>query len=159
MRLEQLGFTDVYDYVAGKNDWLAAGLPREGEAAKVLLAGDVADADMPTCTRDESVDEVRARLRDDGHDLCGVIDGDRTVLGLLSRDDAAEAAADATAEGAMQPGPTTIRANEQLEPLLERMRAAETDAVLVTDPEGRLLGLLRVEAAERALARRGESPA
>ena len=28
---ESLGFTQVYDYVPGKNDWLAAGLPREGK--------------------------------------------------------------------------------------------------------------------------------
>ena len=32
-RLETLGFSEVYDYVAGKADWLARGLPREGEKA------------------------------------------------------------------------------------------------------------------------------
>ena len=29
-RLERLGFTEVYDYAAGKVDWMAAGLPTEG---------------------------------------------------------------------------------------------------------------------------------
>ena len=29
-RLESLGFGEVYDYVAGKLDWMAAGLPTEG---------------------------------------------------------------------------------------------------------------------------------
>ena len=29
-RLEELSFREVYDYVAGKADWLAAGLPSEG---------------------------------------------------------------------------------------------------------------------------------
>ena len=32
-RLEALGFQQVYDYVPGKVDWLARGLPREGEKA------------------------------------------------------------------------------------------------------------------------------
>ena len=32
-RLESLGFGDVYDYVAGKVDWMAAGLPIEGANA------------------------------------------------------------------------------------------------------------------------------
>ena len=31
-RLEALGFATVYDYVAGKMDWIAADLPYEGEA-------------------------------------------------------------------------------------------------------------------------------
>ncbi|MEV1082879.1 rhodanese-like domain-containing protein [Streptomyces sp. NPDC050211] len=48
VRLEQLGFRQVYDYVPGKADWLAAGLPREGQEAATPLAGDVADANVPT---------------------------------------------------------------------------------------------------------------
>ena len=31
-RLEEAGFGPVYDYVAGKSDWLAADLPFEGSA-------------------------------------------------------------------------------------------------------------------------------
>ena len=31
-RLEAAGFAPVYDYVAGKSDWLAADLPFEGTA-------------------------------------------------------------------------------------------------------------------------------
>ena len=57
-RLESLGFTKVYDYVPGKTDWLAAGLPREGDegarrlmrdrpelVVEVACAGDPADID------------------------------------------------------------------------------------------------------------------
>jgi hypothetical protein len=33
-----LGFTQVYDYVAGKADWLAHGPPTEGEQAQVPRA-------------------------------------------------------------------------------------------------------------------------
>ena len=42
------GFTQVYDYVDGKLDWLAAGLPIEGANAERPRAGDVARADVLT---------------------------------------------------------------------------------------------------------------
>ena len=32
-RLEAFGYPEVYDYVAGKSDWMAAGLPTEGNSA------------------------------------------------------------------------------------------------------------------------------
>ena len=43
----------------------------------------------------------------------------------------------------MQPGPTTVRANEPLEPLLDRMGERNVAEVLVTTPDGRLLGVVR----------------
>jgi hypothetical protein len=48
-RLEELGFTQVYDYVPSKIDWFANGLPREGKAAEIPWAGDLARDDAPTC--------------------------------------------------------------------------------------------------------------
>src|SRR2546425_461639 len=33
-RLERLGYGPVHDYVGGKVDWLAAGLPSEGEGSR-----------------------------------------------------------------------------------------------------------------------------
>ena len=47
-RLELLGFTQVYDYVLGKADWLAYGLPTEGEQAQVLRAKDLLRRDALT---------------------------------------------------------------------------------------------------------------
>ncbi len=38
-RLETLGFDDVYDYVSGKSDWMAAGLPTVRESVGVPTAG------------------------------------------------------------------------------------------------------------------------
>jgi CBS domain-containing protein len=43
----------------------------------------------------------------------------------------------------MQPGPTTVRANEVLDPLLARMAKRSVAEMLVTTPEGRLLGIVR----------------
>jgi hypothetical protein len=36
-RLETLGFPEVYDYVAGKADWLAHGLDVEGAGAPSVV--------------------------------------------------------------------------------------------------------------------------
>ena len=41
-RLETLGFERTFDYMAGKADWIAAGLPTEGRLASEPRAGDVA---------------------------------------------------------------------------------------------------------------------
>jgi hypothetical protein len=45
-RLATIGFTEVYDYVAGKAEWLARGLPRDGEKATEPRA-----IDSPATTR------------------------------------------------------------------------------------------------------------
>src|SRR6266851_3065403 len=43
-RLEAAGFGPVYDYVAGKSDWLAADLPFEGAAYRDSLAAAAGEA-------------------------------------------------------------------------------------------------------------------
>jgi hypothetical protein len=48
-RLEGLGFEMVYDYVPGKADWFASGLPKEGRLALVPTIGDAARREVPTC--------------------------------------------------------------------------------------------------------------
>src|SRR5260221_51431 len=60
-RLESLGFTEVYDYAAGKEDWLAWGRPREGRTAQVPTVGEVARRDVPTCGLADRVADAKAR--------------------------------------------------------------------------------------------------
>jgi CBS domain-containing protein len=43
----------------------------------------------------------------------------------------------------MEPGPATVRAHEPLPPLLERMARRQVDEMIVTTPEGELLGVVR----------------
>ncbi len=140
LRLEQLGFTDVSDYVPGKSDWTAAGRPRQGESARIPNAGDVVQEDVPTCHFHASLADARQAIEKDGRGFCVAVDEDGVVLGMVYREHAADDAA--TVEDAMRSGPTTIRANEPLGPLLERMERADVEAILVADPEGHLLGLL-----------------
>src|SRR5213595_2826063 len=48
-RLESLGFTSVYDYVAGKADWGSFGLPLEGTRGSATRIGAYLRRDVPTC--------------------------------------------------------------------------------------------------------------
>src|SRR5947207_1695066 len=109
-RLETLGFDPVYDYAAGKADWGAAGLPREGTAASERSAGDAADRYTPTCALADDLRAVRERVRAAGCDQCIVINEHRIVLGRLGRD-AIAAEDDRTVEKAMSRGPSTVRPN------------------------------------------------
>ena len=150
-RLETLGFTDVYDYTAGKADWLAAGLPTEGTATTTLRPGALARTDVPTCAPDEKVAIARRRVATSGEDRCVVTFGGGVVLGVLDQS-ALAGDEDTPAVDAMRSGPATVRAHEDLHALVVRMRARDGAAILVTDPEGRLLGLLHRDDADAALA-------
>src|SRR6266542_3579403 len=102
-RLESMGFAQVYDYTAGKLDWLAAGLATEGSNALRPRAGDVARHDVPTCGLDERLGEVAGRVRAAGWDACVVVNVERVVLGLL-RGKELEANPGLRIEQAMRPG-------------------------------------------------------
>src|SRR5438874_4846002 len=57
-RLESIGFTRVYDYVAGKADCGSFGLTLEGRNDSRTRAASIVRADTPTCRLDEQVAEV-----------------------------------------------------------------------------------------------------
>jgi CBS domain-containing protein len=64
--------------------------------------------------------------------------------------------ADASAEDVMEPGPTTIRLDESLTDVARRLRDQHVDSILVTTPDGRLVGVLMRADAEDELAKHGE---
>ncbi len=154
-RLESLGFAQVYDYAAGKADWLAWGLPREGRAAQVPTVGEVARRDVPTCGLADRVADVKARAQAAGYDACVVVNAQRVVLGLL-RGRELDADPAATAEAVMRAGPTTYRLDVPAREAGARMPERGVDALTVTTPDGTLVGLLRREDAERAGAAAGD---
>ena len=149
-RLERLGFTQVYDFVSGKLAWLAMGWPRAGTAAAVPNAGEIARRGTPTCALDDRVADVAATVVEAGRDVCIVVSPQGIVQGRL-RGRALAETPEATAEQAMELGPTTIRPSERLEPLVERMRRRGVGSIVVSDLKGRLVGILYREDAERAL--------
>ena len=142
----------MYDFAAGKAAWLASGLPIEGADASVPRAGDHARADVPTCRLSESLQSVRERVRAAGWDACIVVNEERIVLGrlgrsALTRDD------DASVEQEMSEGPSTIRPDTTLETITTRLREQNLATALVTTLDGQLVGVLRLDDAERALGR------
>ena len=145
-RLQELGFKHVYDFVPGKMAWLAMGWPREGTAAAIPNAR----RGTPTCALDDRVPEVREEVLAVGRDVCIVVNPEGIVEGRLRRR-ALEDTPEATAEQAMEIGPTTIRPSEQLEPLVERMRKRGVATIIVSDLTGHLMGILYREDAEGAL--------
>jgi CBS domain-containing protein len=148
-RLESLGFAEVYDYAAGKADWLAWGLPWEGQTAQAPTVGEVARRDVATCGLMDRVADAKGRAQAAGFAACVVVNERRVVLGLL-RSQELDADPAATAEQVMQAGPTTYRPNVPAREAGARMRARGVDALLVTTPDGTLVGLLRREDAESA---------
>ncbi len=140
-RLESLGFTQVYRYKAGQADWLANGWPSEGSEPQVAWASQAARTDVPICHIGESVGVVRQRVQAVGWDTCVVVDHERVVLGLL-RGDALQNGAGTSVEAAMELGPRTYRLNASRESITDYMRRHQTDRVLVTDADGKLVGMI-----------------
>jgi len=149
-RLASLGFTQVYDYVAGEADWLAFGLPTEGTSADAPRAGHLASPDVPICQRTDRLGNVRDQVRARGWDQCIVVDEHRVVLGRV-RGDAFDGDPDLTAEVVMEVGPATVRPSEPLDALTKRMRDRYVGSIVVSTSDGVLVGVLRREDAERRL--------
>jgi CBS domain-containing protein len=148
-RLESLGFEQVFDYMGGKADWLAAGLPSEGTRAGTARAGNLSRRDVPTCGLGEPVEAVRERVRAAGWADCAVLNEQGVMLGRLGQT-ALAASGGQTAEEAMEPGPSTFRPNVPAEELLQFMREHGLSRAWITTSARRLVGLLRREDAERA---------
>jgi CBS-domain-containing membrane protein len=158
-RLEALGFSQVYDYMPSKVDWLARGLRREGTKAHERRAFDVARDDVVTAQLDERVGDVRARVEASPYGFGFVVAPHGTLLGRL-RKAALEADPDARVEDVLEPGPSTIRADTPLEKLRGRLDERGLKTAVVTDPEGVLLGVVRrqdlcASCSARGLAERG----
>jgi len=90
-------------------------------------------------------------VRTSDWDTCFVVNEQRIVLGrfgraVLARDD------DTAVDDAMTSGPSTVRPSLELGKAVERMHAQQLTGLPVTRSDGVLLGLLRRDDAERALA-------
>jgi CBS domain-containing protein len=132
----------VYDYQAGIQDWLAAGLPAEGTNARRPRLADVARRDVPTCSLGERLGDVRDRAAAAGWDACVVVSPELVVLGLL-RAEELNADPDLPVEQAMRPGPSTYRPSVSVTEMRRIMAGRDLDSSPVTTSDGRLVGLVR----------------
>jgi CBS-domain-containing membrane protein len=149
-RLEELGFTQVYDYVPSKVDWFANGLAREGTSTETPWAGDLVRSDVPTCAPVDHLSDVRERVVAAGYDLCPVLNEEQVVLGLL-RGDALSKNPEARVRDVMELGPKTLRPSSPVEKLFQSRANQGVKNWVVTTSHGKLLGLLLRTDAEAAL--------
>ena len=136
-----MGFREVYEYKDGKLDWMAAGLPTEGENALHPRAGDACRKDVPTCALKDLVRDVGDRAKAAGWDAAVCVNDERVVLGLL-RSKELEKDCDLSIEQAMRPGPSTFRPYVSIKEMAHFMVEHAIDSSPITTSDGRLLGLL-----------------
>lgn len=149
-RLASLGFPSVYAYPGAKADWMAFGLPIEGDNADDPTAGSVARHDVSTCGLSATVGEIADQARAAGWNCVIVVNDAGVVLGRV-RGDALKGDPAQRAEAVMEEGPTTVRPSEPLPALAKRMHDRKVATIVVANSDGVLLGVLRRGDADRRL--------
>jgi Mg/Co/Ni transporter MgtE len=147
-RLATLGY-DVYDYAAGKVDWMAHGLPIQGTAAERPTALSLSRDDVVTCALDAKPTEVAQRIDASPYGFALVLSTERVLLGRARRSRLNAEDSAAHVEQVMEPGPSTIRPHLTIDELIARLGRTEARTLIVTDPEGKLLGVVQRGEIER----------
>jgi CBS domain-containing protein len=124
--------------VAGKADWLAAGLPFEGTAQ---LAGMFTRRDVATVGERTRAAEALRLLEAQGFGPVLVLNQAGVVMGAAYRDSLAAAPGEAEAGSVMPFGVSTVRPSEDAAALAHRMGHAGVTRVVVTRADGTLIGL------------------
>lgn len=94
---------------------------------------------VPTCRIDEPLDQVRQRAEQRGLSFCPVINEQGFVLGVVEQDDW-NSDPTASAEQLMK-SVTTLRPNSPLQSAGETLEKSGRGGVVITNSDGRLLGL------------------
>ena len=136
-RLEAAGFGPVYDYVAGKADWLAADVPFEGTAQ---LVGMFTRRGVATVAEGTPAAETLGLLEAQGFGPVVVVNEAGVVMGAAYRDKLAAAAGEAVGS-VMRFGVSTVRPSEDAAALAHRMGHRQVTRVVVTRSDGTLVGL------------------
>src|SRR5690242_16935916 len=102
-RLENLGFSKVCEYKAGKQDWLAAGLPVEGRRAAEPTIAAVMRRDVPRCALDDRAGAIADAARAGGWDWVAVVDSRGVLLGRVRAPEVTDP--NARARDVMEEGP------------------------------------------------------
>jgi hypothetical protein len=147
-RLVTLGFEHVYDYTPGKVDWMARAFKMEGEKADASRAIDFARQDAVTCRLDDMVGSVRPQVEASPHGFAFVTTADGILFGRL-RKTTLEGDPDRRAGDVMEPGPSTSRPDLEPAELLAKLQKSDLTMAVLSDPEGRLLGIVRRADLER----------
>jgi rhodanese-related sulfurtransferase len=137
-RLQAAGFREVYDYTAGKADWLAMGMPSAGSLSESTVQKAVRA--VPVCKLREDISDIRARISGEWN-IAAAIDESRIVLGLLDFGTIEDA--HGVAEDRMKPAPLTLRPSVLITEAAGYLEESDLTFALVTKSTGELLGGIR----------------
>jgi CBS domain-containing protein len=137
-RLEAARFGPVYDYAAGKADWLADDQPFDGTAQ---LVGTFTRRDVATAVQGITAAEALRLLNAQGFGPVLVVNQAGVVMGAAYRDKLAAADGEADVQTVMRFGVSTVRPSEDAVALARRMGDRGVTRVVVTRPDGTLAGL------------------
>jgi CBS domain-containing protein len=137
-RLEGAGFGPVFDYAAGKSDWLAADLPFEGSAQ---LAGALTRRGVATVDEDVPAADALRLLEAQGFGPVVVLNPAGVVMGAAYRDVLRSVLGEAPVGTVMRFGVSTVRPSEDAAALARRMRHKGVTRVVVTRADATLVGL------------------
>jgi len=137
--LERRGFHDVFDYAAGRMDWLSADLPYVGTAN---LVSRIVRHDPVIASAGDAVSGVEPRVVADPAGVAVVVGERDVVLGIIGDQELKGAAPDARAEEIMRIDIPTVRPSEEVATLCDRMDRQALHEVVVTMPDGRLVGVV-----------------
>jgi hypothetical protein len=112
-RLSTLGFTDVYDYMAGKVDWLARNQPVDGTGADTPTIGRHLRADVLTARPDEPTADAGARVARSPHSFALVTTAEGILLGRLRGSTLDDADPTIPAAEVMEAGPSSRAARQR----------------------------------------------
>jgi hypothetical protein len=135
-----MGFDRVYEYTAGKLDWLAHRGPLEGKKAKQPTVGEFARDDLVTCALDDQVGGVGPRIADSPYPFGLVLSTGGVLLGRL-RSSMLECDPRLRADEVMEPGPKTFRPHRSAEAVAAELGMKGLRWAIVTSPEGQLIGV------------------
>lgn len=130
------------DYVAGKADWMASGMPVEGEAADTTTLQQVARTDVPRFALSDTVADVVARI--EGWPAAVVVNDSGVVLGLV-RAEVTGLDAQRSVASVMQEGPSTYRADVEPAEASRNMSEQGLPRAPVTRPDGTLIGMVELD--------------
>ena len=128
----------MYDYVAGKIDWIAMGMPTEGMLTETTIQQLVRE--VPTCELGENLVDVKARISEDWN-ISVVVDPQIIVLGLLDLAHLQDSRG--SIEDLMNPAPLTLRPSVLIDEALEYFEQYHPTFALVTRSTGELIGAVR----------------
>jgi CBS domain-containing protein len=135
-----LGFTEVYDYVPGKVDWLAHNLPVEGERPEAPIAGRVMRHDAVLCRPTDRICDVCELIARSPYPFALVTGDDGTLLGRAPST-ALDPASERPIWEVAEPGPKTFRPHASARNVAEVLADKGLRWAIVTTPEGRVLGI------------------